>query len=428
MNNSKKSLYIIDGNSLLYRAFFAVPAFSTSKGLPTNAVFGFTKMLLKIIKEKQPQALVVVFDSKGPTFREEIYEDYKAHREKMPDDLVLQRPYIQKMVEGFAIPVLQVESMEADDIIGTLVKKFSNDYVTFMVTSDKDMMQFVEDDKVFLYDTMKDKVYDRKGVHEKMGAYPEQIIDLLALMGDSSDNIPGVRGVGPKTAANLLEKHQTLDGVYEHIDEITGALHDKLKTSQELAYVSKKLTTIKTDVDLDITEENMHYKGPDIHTLYRVCDELEFSSLKKDIMDFGSFDTDLYQPKKEVHEKRYITIESQKMFDEVMKEIESKGEFAFDTETTSTNTLEANLVGIALSCNKNIGYYVPIAHQNYDKNLDKEYVLEKLFFLFENDGIRKYAHNIKFDMAVLERARKGIEKTGDGFIPKKKEEGQMKMF
>jgi DNA polymerase-1 len=425
--NKKQKLYIVDGNSLVYRAFFAVPPFTTTKGIPTNAVFGFTKMLFKIINEKQPDYLVVIFDAKGPTFRSETFEQYKAHRPKMPDELVLQKPYIRRMVEGLNIPVFEIPGIEADDVIGTMAKRFSADAIEIViVTGDKDLLQLVEDGRIWIYDTMKNILYQRKEVYEKMGVYPEHVIDLLALMGDSSDNIPGVRGIGPKTALKLLHEYGSLEEIYQHLSSIQGSVHDKLLNDKELAFMSYMLATIKTDIPLDLSLEDLVIKPPDLEGLLRLCDELEFTSLKKDILQLGTFEPSLYEPPKPIHEKRYIMVTDPEVFEDLLREIRKKKSFAFDTETTSLDPFEAQLVGISLSFQEHVGYYIPLAHKDYSHNLEKKYVLEHLLSLLNDDTIRKIGHNVKYDLAVIKEEEKRMSAldSSSGQEPK----GQMGLF
>lgn len=424
---SQQCLYIIDGHSLLYRAFFAVPPFTTSKGIPTNAVYGVTKMILKLIKDKNPDYLVVVFDAKGPTFRTQAYEQYKAHRPKMPDQLIEQRPYVQRMVDALHIKTFEIPGIEADDVIGTLSKKFGNKNLQLIiVTGDKDLMQLVLGDDIQIYDSMKDVLYGPNSVYKKMGVSPEHIVDLLALMGDSSDNIPGVRGIGPKTALKLLEKYETLDGIYQHLSEITGSVHDKLQNDKELAYLSFRLATIQKDVPIEIMLDDLKMRPPDIEALNLLCDELEFSSLRKELSIFTSFDSSLYEQPKKLYEKKYNTVDSREMFDSIIRAIKQKKTFAFDTETTSLDPLHAELVGISLSYEENVGYYIPVGHKGYKKNLDKQYVLEAISSLLHDDTIRKYGHNLKYDISVLETENE--KGNGKKHIFKTKKDTQMDLF
>ncbi len=418
MPAAPSGLYLIDGNSLMYRAFFAVPPFKTSKGLPTNAIFGFIKMIFKLLKNQNPDYLGVVFDPPGPTFRSDLFEQYKAHRPKVPDDLSIQRSYLRQVVEAMRLPVLEQPGFEADDVIGSMVEKYKTHCGVIIVSGDKDLMQFVENGKVWLYDSMKEVFYQREEVKAKMGVYPEQIIDLLSLMGDTSDNIPGVKGVGPKTAEKLLDEYGSLRGVYEHLDQITGSVQAKLKSEEELAFLSYKLATIKTDLTIDKHIDDLKIQGFDIPALIELFTELEFSSLKKELEGFGTFEASLYEKPKKIYEKRYTTIIDQDGLEKVLQEAREQKMLAIDTETTSTDALNADLVGVSLSCHQNIGYYIPIAHAEYDANLDKAYVLEKLFELIDDDQILKVGHNIKYDLTVLEQERNRL-KTG-ATIPKKK--------
>jgi DNA polymerase-1 len=345
----------------------------------------------------------------------------------MPDDLVLQRPYIRQMIEGFNIPIFEVPGIEADDVIGSMAKQFTYDGLEItIVTGDKDLLQLVEDGRIWGYDTMKDIKYQREEVHNKMGVYPERIIDLLALMGDSSDNIPGVRGIGPKTALKLLDTYKSLNGIYEHIDDVSGAVHQKLIADQELARISYHLATIKTDVPLHVTLDQLIMQAPDLEKLNLLCDELEFTSLKKDINQLGTFETSLYEAPKPVHEKKYRTIMNKKMFDHLIEEIKKKKSFSFDTETDSLDVLQAHLIGISLSCEPNIGYYVPLAHQDYKYNLDRPYVLEQIFSLIDDEQIAKYAHNMKFDTMMLDMERKRLKQPIENSQPS--QESQMGLF
>lgn len=284
--STKKEYYIIDGNAYIYRAFFALPPFTTSYGLPTNAVFGFTKMLLGLIKSKPKAKIIVAFDHKKKSFRHDVYENYKAHRAKMPEEMVVQLPAIKELPDLLCLPSMEIEGMEADDAIASFVAQNEKEKNTafYIITGDKDMMQLVTDN-VFIYDTMKNVVYDRAGVKAKMGVFPEQIPDLLGMMGDSSDNIPGIAGVGPKTAQKLLEEYQTLENVFEHAEEQKGALKDKLMNGKELGILSKELATVKKDIDLshmDLADNPLCYDK-----IQDFCRKYEFGSLLKEVMEMA---------------------------------------------------------------------------------------------------------------------------------------------
>ena len=283
--------YVIDGNAYLYRAFFAIPKFSTKSGIPTNAVYGFTKMLLKLLKDRNNDTIVVAFDHKGKNFRNDAYEGYKEHREKMPDELIGQLPYIKQIVPLLGLPVMEIEGVEADDAIGTFVEmhKQEPESQIFIITGDKDMMQLVNH-KVFVLDTMKNVRYGREEVKKKMGVFPEQITDLLGLMGDSSDNIPGVPGVGPKTATTLLEQYETLENVLAHGEDQKGALKEKLLLNKELAIMSKELATIKKDVDL--SHLSFPNQAPQFTELFALAESLELRTIVKEIREVFHLSTE----------------------------------------------------------------------------------------------------------------------------------------
>lgn len=272
--------YIIDGNAYIYRAFFAIPPFTSSKGVYTNAVYGFSKMLLKLMKEKAGDRIIVAFDHKKKSFRHDVFEAYKAHRAKMPDEMIEQIPLIKQVTELLHLPIMEIEGMEADDAIASFVAQAEPTSTCYIITGDKDMMQLVND-RVFIYDTMKNIIYDRAGVKTKMGVWPEQIPDLLGLMGDSADNIPGVNGIGPKTAVSLLEKYATLDDILAHAAEEKGKLGERLQTHAEDARMSKHLATVHTDIDL--SHLDLSQRSPDLAGLTELFRELEFYSILKDL-------------------------------------------------------------------------------------------------------------------------------------------------
>jgi DNA polymerase-1 len=282
--NKRKRIFLVDGNSYLYRAFFATPHLSNSKGIPTNAVYAFMNMIRKLQNEEKPDGLIIVFDSKGPSFREEISKAYKAQRPPMPGNLSAQIPYVKSVLEAMGLPLLEREGFEADDIIGTVVEQLKDhDSDVVIVTSDKDMMQLVTD-KVVILDTTKGLSIGEKEVEEKFGIKPSLMIDYLALCGDTSDNIPGVPGVGDKTARELVSVFGALDELYTHIDEVKKpALKAKLLTGKDLAYMSKQLATIRLDVPLEKGIDDLKVREPDLKTLRRLYRELEFTALYRDI-------------------------------------------------------------------------------------------------------------------------------------------------
>jgi DNA polymerase-1 len=279
----KRKIFLVDGNSFLYRAYYATPYLATSRGLPTNATYAMTNMILKLLKENKPDSLLVVFDSKVPSFRHEISKEYKAQRKPMPDNLSVQVPYVKSVIGALGIPILEIEGYEADDIIGTIVEKIkSEDVEIFIVTGDKDLMQFISEN-VYVYDTMKNVVYGEKEVEEKFGVSPSLICDFLALSGDTSDNIPGIPGIGEKTARMLIREFGSLEEIYERIEEIKkDSIRDKLVKGRDFAFLSKKLASVKRDVPIDL--EKLEWKvDPDPRRLKSLFRELEFTSLYKEI-------------------------------------------------------------------------------------------------------------------------------------------------
>ena len=297
---TRKRVFLVDGNSYLYRAFYATPHLSNSRGTPTNAVYAFISMIKKLLNNENPDTLVIVFDSKAPSFREEISKEYKAQRPPMPGNLIAQIPYVKRIMEAMGLPMLEKEGFEADDIIGTIVEhlKHHADRETYIVTSDKDMMQLISD-KVLIFDSMKNQLIGEKEVVEKLGVKPSLVVDYLALSGDASDNIPGVPGIGDKTARELVSTIGSTDDIYKNLDGIKKAsVKKKLIQGKELAEMSKRLATIKLDVPIDVSIEMLTAKNEDPQALRKVYRELEFTSLYKEIQ--GENNTQRTWPKKEL--------------------------------------------------------------------------------------------------------------------------------
>ncbi|MCX5798535.1 MAG: hypothetical protein NTU90_03045, partial [Proteobacteria bacterium] len=281
--NSKR-IFLVDGNSYLYRAFYATPYLSNSRGIPTNATYAFISMLKKLLKEEKPDSMVVVFDSKAPSFREEISKAYKAQRPPMPGNLSTQIPYVKMVIEAMGITITEKEGFEADDVIGTFVEMLKGyDVEVYIVTSDKDMMQLVTD-RVFMLDTMKNLLIGEKEVGEKLGVKPSLVIDYLALCGDTSDNIPGVSGIGEKTARELVSSLGTIDEIYNNLEGVKKvSIREKLVENKDFAFMSKQLATIRLDVPIDNGIDCLKMKEQDLKALRRIFRELEFSSLYKEI-------------------------------------------------------------------------------------------------------------------------------------------------
>jgi DNA polymerase I len=392
LNGTKKTLFIIDGNSYIYRAFYAVRGLTNSSGLPTNAVFGFANMLLKVIKDKSPDLLALVFDPQGPTRRHLEFKEYKAHRPPMPKDLVPQIPYIHKLVEAFRIPVFIQEGQEADDVIATLALKAVNQGMDItIVTGDKDILQLVGP-HIKVYDTLKEKVYEQADVEERFGVPPDRVIEIMGLMGDAADNIPGVPGIGEKTAQGLIKQYGTIDSVLAHALEITKPkLRQSLLEFAHLARLSRELALLHADIPLDINYDDLKLKPPDNAALLRMLKELEFTTLLKYITQ---------EPGKEA---KYETILEEAELQDMVKLLSSAEEFCFDTETTSIDPMRAELVGISFALKPYHAYYLPLGHDypGVQRQISSERALSLLKPVMENPGIKKIGQNIKYDLLVL---------------------------
>ena len=320
-----KRLFLIDGNSFCYSAFYAIRTLSNSKGQPTNAVYGFTTMLNKLVKDEAPDMLAVAFDMKAPTFRHKKFEDYKSHRKPMPDELVSQIPYIKQVVQAYNIPTYEMEGYEADDVLATLAKKAEEkDIDTYIVTGDKDALQLV-DSHIKVYSTHKEGlIYDADKVKEAYGVGPGGITDIMALMGDASDNIPGVKGIGEKTAVELIKEFGSIEGLYKNIDKVKSESRKKiLEENKDSAFLSKELAVVDIDVPIAIDFKELSLKEPDNGRLAELFRELEFKALLRDVTP------------KETLKSDYILIEDEKGLDKLVRALEKTKEFVFDTETTS---------------------------------------------------------------------------------------------
>lgn len=389
-----KRLFIIDGNSYIYRAFYAVRGLSTSSGLPTNAVFGFANMLLKVIKEKTPDYFAVAFDPKGPTRRHSEFADYKAHRPPMPRDLVPQIPYIHRLVQAFRIPVFVIEGQEADDVIATIATQARGmGMEVTIVTGDKDILQLVGPG-ITVYDTLKEKTYGPKEVEERFGVPPEQMVEIIGLMGDQTDNIPGVPGIGEKTAQALIKQYGTIENVLAHAAEISKPrLRQSLLEFSSLARQSRELALLHKDVPIDLNFDSLRLKQPDNAELLSLFRELEFTSLLKIVAPEPSAAGE------------YRTVLKEEEFRDLVRLLEASAEFSLDTETTSIDPMRAELVGISVAIEPHRAWYIPIGHSYPDapSQLDQEMVLSGLKPVLENPGIRKIGQNMKYDLLVLRR-------------------------
>ena len=402
-------LVLIDGSSYLYRAFHALPPLSNARGEPTGALHGVLTMILKLIRDEQPAHVAVVFDAPGKTFRDDLYAEYKANRPPMPDELRAQVQPILDAVEAMGLPLLRVEGVEADDVIGTLCAEAEKEGLQVLVsTGDKDLAQLVTD-KVTLINTMNDTRMDRDGVKKKFDVYPEQFIDYLALVGDSSDNIPGVPKVGPKTAAKWLNEYDTADGIVENGDAIKGKIGESLRDNIESLRLSKELAAIKRDVKLDVTIDDLTASEGDTDVLRSLYARYELRSLLRQL---DEADGATPEPAAEGEVAEYETVLDQAAFEAWLKKIDAAPLVAFDTETDSLDYMSANLVGVSLAVGEGDACYIPVAHDypGAPDQLSRDAVLEKLKPWLENDRKDKVGHHLKYDAHIL--ARYGIELRG----------------
>jgi len=387
-------LYLIDGNSYVYRAFYAIKGLSNSKGFPTNAIYGFTTMLLKILREKKPDAIAVSFDSPVLTERHRIFPDYKAHRPETPSELVQQLPDIRKITSAFRIMIFELPGYEADDIIGTIAKDAaSKGAEVYIVTADKDMLQLV-DERIKIYDPMKDRVLDSAYVKEKFGVGPERVTEYMALTGDATDNIPGIKGVGEKTAKELLSSADSLEELLEHPEKIQREkLRNMFSANKDIVRLSQKLATIDVSVPIEIDMEEFVLKTPDWLALLPLFREFEFTTLMKLL------------PTAECAERKHEAVTSGEKLREVLAEI--KDEIAIDTEATGRNPLTDSLVGIALCKEKEKAYYIPVAHSgtlvSAPEQIDIRDTVTALSPVLRDTGISKIGHNLKYDIMLLEK-------------------------
>ena len=392
-------LVLIDGSSYLFRAFHALPSLTNSAGEPTGAIHGVLNMINKLVREETPGRIAVVFDASGKTFRNDIYPDYKANRPPMPDELRSQIDPILNAVRGMGLPLLRVPGVEADDVIGTLCREGEAKGLNVLVsTSDKDLAQIVSD-KVTLVNTMSDTVMDRDGVKAKFDVMPEQIIDYLALVGDTSDNIPGVPKVGAKTAAKWLNLYDTADGIIENADEIKGKVGESLREHIEQLKLSRDLATIRTDVDLDEAPDELVPSEPDVPLLKDLYSHYELRQLLKQLDDGSE------EPPAAAVATDFDTVLDWATFDAWFDRIDSAPLTALDTETTSLDYMEAELVGISLATETGKAAYIPVAHDypGAPDQLPRDEVLDRLRPWLESSKHKKVGHHLKYDAHVLRR-------------------------
>ncbi|MGA9112115.1 MAG: DNA polymerase I [Smithella sp.] len=387
--NKTPLLAIVDGSNYIYRAFYAIPLLTNSKGYPTNAIYGFTNMLMKLLRDLEPDYIVVTFDLRGPTTRHGEFEDYKATRKPMPDDLIPQIPFIKDVVRGFSICILEKQGIEADDLIGTLTVQASKKGLrTAIISGDKDLMQMI-DEQVTMVDTMKDKTYDAAAVKEKFGVGPDKVVEILGLMGDTSDNIPGVPGIGPKTAQRLIEEYGTVEAIIENAANLRNVkLRESFQQYAEQARLSRQLALIRKDIDIDFNLQDAARKEPDKKSLAGLFSELEFSSLLQQIK------TDTVRPVKDCK----VVVDSAALSGLAAK---LHGSAKIACEIVWEKNLPQELIGMALSADNDL-FYLPLGHTNAQEQLPVKEVLAALAPVLKNAEIRKYVYDLKTALVYME--------------------------
>src|SRR3989344_89009 len=413
MNNAQKPFVVVDGSSYLFRAYFALPPLTNSKGKPTGAIYGVINMLRRLKKDYDPEHVVVAFNSKEKTFRHELYNDYKANREVMPEDLAIQIKPLHELIRALGFPLVVKPGIEADDVIATLARiAEKHGLKTVISTADKDLAQLVNDN-ITLVNTMTGHTMDSGGVKEKFGVPPDRIIDYLTLVGDTSDNIPGVPKVGPKTAAKWLEEYGSLKNIIKHADKFTGKVGEYLRESLAHLPLTEQLVTLKEDIQLNITPEDFHFKELDRLKLVELFTELEFKNWLRDVGGEAVSEPEA----KEISEKNAFSIEkfhykmvlTEKELMEVCHQLKAADSFALDTETTSLNAMDAELVGLSFSVKKREAVYIPVAHEyeGAPEQLTREHVLEVLKPIIERKKSVIIGQNLKYDYKILKQY--GIE-------------------
>ena len=420
-------IYIVDTSSFIFRAFYAITNLTTKSGFPTNALYGFLKMYLKLLKEANPKYIVSVFDTGKKNFRHDLYSEYKANRAKCPDELALQMPFFRDFVKALGVKVIDKEGFEADDVIATITDKAKEFQIGVeIVTADKDLMQLVESN-VGIWDTMKDKHYDREAVKEKFGVYPENVLNYLALVGDTSDNVPGVKGLGPKTAVTLLENYDSIEALYENLEEIANnknirgakSLADNLKNNKEILFLSKKLVELEHKVDITLNDKSIITISPNDFKLFfekqniieselsSLVSKFEFESLFKSFLE--NYKDMVYHDEQKNeddtnHDSYEVKIVYKEDFKDFIEKLKNQNLFAFDTETTSLNIFEAELVGVSFCFDTKTSYYVPLLHEvmfEENKQVDIDEFISLVKKIFENENQKKTGHNLKYDIQIF---------------------------
>ncbi|MFL2568631.1 MAG: DNA polymerase I [Gammaproteobacteria bacterium] len=396
VDKNAKNFVLVDGSSYLYRAYYALPHLKNTDGEHTGAIYGVSNMLSKLLRTYNPSYLCVIFDAKGKNFRHEIYDQYKANRSSMPIELSQQVSPIIDLIKSLGIKILQVPNVEADDVIATLASQNYKDNIKVLISSgDKDLAQLVNS-RVTLVNSMDEKILDTNGVIKKFGVTPEKIFDYLVLVGDASDNIPGVDKVGPKTAVSLLDKYDNLESIIQNIDNIKGKVSENLSKSKDSIAIAKKLIELKKDVDIDLDPEKYIISKRDESTLSDLTSKYQLKSLSD---SFG------IKVKKNTNiKKSYKVIDKKVDFDKLLQKLVKKKIFSFDTETTSLDPISAKLVGFSFSTSEGEGYYVPFSHaENNNINVKEDKIFAMLNELFRKKELRVIGQNIKYDINVLSK-------------------------
>lgn len=388
----KKRLFLVDGSSYIYRAFFALPHLSTSDGMPTNALYGFTAMLNRLLQDYRPAYMAIVLDAPGPTFRHEVYQSYKANRPQMPESLTAQIPYIKEIIRAFNIPVVEKEGYEADDIIATLAKQAEADGAEVtIITGDKDLFQLVSSN-ITLFDTMKDTGTDVAAVRKKIGVNPEQATEVFGLTGDTVDNVPGVPGIGEKTAIQLIQQFGSIDVLYQNLDAIPKKkVRDALRNNRELAFLSKQLVTVDCQVPIDCSWQELRPGEPNIEALRQLYKRFEFTRFLKNL------------PREQATPKHYQLINHPDQMRTLFSRLREQGMFALDLETTSEQPMRAAIIGISLSCAQHEAFYIPVGHRQVAPQIDKGLLLQELKPLLEDERIKKIGQNLKYEYIIFKR-------------------------
>jgi len=389
-------VYLVDGSAYIYRAYHAVAPLTNSEGMPTHAVFGFLNILKRMLKEKKPEYLAVAWDMRGPVFRHELYADYKANRPPMPEDLAVQIPYIKELVQAMNIPCFETQGIEADDIIASAAKLLSEaGHKVIVVSGDKDLLQLVNESTV-MWDPMKNKIMDIAAVEEKYNVKPEQLLDCYSLMGDSSDNVPGVPGIGPKTAEKLINEHKSLEGVYEALDGMKKSkMKERLGENKDAAFLSRDLIRLKYDADVPAELSAYQFQEGDAEKLQDLYQRLGFKSMVKEETKSKTVPTAGFQ-----------LIQSEDSLQKLVEHLEKTSLLVIDTETTSLDAAAASLVGISICTDLESAWYIPVGHCQEDDTLQDGQLAESLVLnalkpFLQSTTLPKLGHNIKYDYSVL---------------------------